>query len=98
MAKNQLSIKMKMNCYLKKIRVEIALIGALANDKTLGSWRVQLMTKVLFQYWKDFKSINKLNYVKGADVVLEELNSYGKLKLISKVAFQAIKLQQSRLS
>jgi beta-glucosidase len=51
--------------------LKIALIGALANDKTspLGSWKLQLMTKVLFQYWKDFKSMKEINcYVKGADV------------------------------
>jgi beta-glucosidase-like glycosyl hydrolase len=45
---------------LKKSGLKIALIGALANDKTspLGSWRMQLMTKVLFQ-WKDFKSMKE---------------------------------------
>jgi beta-glucosidase len=52
--------------------LKIALIGHWQMIR-LAHWVVgelQLMTKVLFQYWKDFKSMKEINlsYVKGADV------------------------------
>jgi hypothetical protein len=65
-SKKRFWIWQKINCLiknenellpLKKSGLKIALIGALANDKTspLVVGELQLMTKVLFQYWKDFK-------------------------------------------
>ncbi|MEZ7499717.1 beta-glucosidase BglX [Flavobacterium sp. Arc3] len=57
---------------LKKSGVKIALIGALANDKTspLGSWRIAADDESAVSVLEGLQGYkgNQLNYVKGADV------------------------------
>ena len=57
---------------LKKSGLKIALIGALANDKTspLGSWRIAADDESAVSVLEGLQKYegNKLNYVKGADV------------------------------
>jgi beta-glucosidase len=57
---------------LKKSGLKIALIGALANDKTspLGSWRIAADDESAVSVLEGLQKYegNKLSYVKGADV------------------------------
>jgi beta-glucosidase len=84
---------------LKKSGLKIALIGALANDKT-AHWVVgAVMMKVLFQYWKDFKSMKEISYVKGADVSVGRTQFVWETKInMTDNGFLKQLLQQSRLT
>jgi beta-glucosidase len=66
--------------------LKIALIGALANDKTspLGSWRIAADDESAVSVLEGLQKYegNKLNYVKGADVSVGRTQFVWKLKLI----------------
>ena len=63
---------------------KIAIIGALANDKTspLGSWRLAANDNSAVSVLEGLQKYtgNQLTYVKGADEPLEEPNLFGKIK------------------